>query len=248
MITAAAAALVVASAAGAAGSSKLTGHVWLLTTLSGKAPLAGTSPTMAFAANKVSGSTGCNAYSGGYEAGVRTLRISQPVATTMKACTPPVSAQEKSFLAMLDKVRRYVVRGDTLTLRGSLGREVATLKAQSQELAGTSWRVTAYNNGKSAVMSVAAATKLTAAFSKASVSGSGGCNTYDATYTAAPPKISFGPIAATRKNCPTPAGVMSQEGAYFAALGTAQTYVVEGSTLELRTGSGALAVELTRAG
>jgi len=248
VVAASVVALVIASSAGAAGSSDLTGHVWLLTSLSGKGPVPGTSPTMEFASSKVSGSTGCNSYSGGYTAGLRTLRVNQPIATTMKACSPAISAQEKSFLAMLDKVRRYAVRGDALTLRGSAGNQLATLKAQTQGLAGTSWRVTAYNNGKQAVTSVAAGTKLTAVFSKSAVSGSGGCNTYDAPYTATPPKISFGPIAATRKNCPSPAGVMTQETAYFTALGTARTYKVEGSTLELRTGSGALAVELTRAG
>jgi heat shock protein HslJ len=241
-------AFVAVSTAGAAGSSDLTGQVWVLSTLSGKGPVPGTSPTMEFASGKVSGSTGCNSYSGGYKSRLRTLRIEQPIATTMKACSPAISTQEKSFLAMLGKIRRYAVRGDTLTLKGAVGNQLARLKAETQELAGTSWRVTAYNNGKQAVTSVASGTKLTAAFSKPTVSGSGGCNTYDAPYTATPPKISFGPIAATRKNCPTPRAVMTQETAYFTALGTVRTYKVEGATLELRTGSGALAVELTRAG
>jgi heat shock protein HslJ len=243
-------ALSLALAAGggtAAGSSDLTGHSWLLKTLSGRPPVPHTSVTMTFSGGKVSGSTGCNSYSGGYTAGVRTLRIQGgQVAATRMACAEAISAQETSFLAMLDKIRRYAVRGDELTLRGTTGKELAKLEVQSQELAGTSWQAIAYNNGKQAVVSVDAKTKLTAVFSKdGNVSGSSGCNTFSATYEANPPKLSFGPFASTRKACASP-DVMTQESAYLAALASARTYRIGGETLELRTSTGALAVELSR--
>jgi heat shock protein HslJ len=118
---------------------------------------------------------------------------------------------------------------------------------QTQALGGTSWDVTAYNNGKQAVVSVLVETELTAMFGKGgSLSGFGGCNEYNASYKATAPKISIGPVASTRKHCEEPAGVSEQETAYLAALETAATYRVEGSRLELRTAGGALAVELHR--
>ena len=105
----------------------------------------------------------------------------------------------------------------------------------------------AYNNGKQAVVSVLAETTLTAAFgTSGSVTGFAGCNHYNASYKAAAPEISIGPVASTRKHCEQPAGVAEQETSYLAALETAATYRVEGSRLELRTTGGALAVELQR--
>jgi heat shock protein HslJ len=107
--------------------------------------------------------------------------------------------------------------------------------------------VLAYNNGKQAVVSVLAETKLTAVFGKGgSLTGFAGCNDYNASYKAAAPKISIGPVASTRKHCEEPAGVGEQETSYLAALETAATYRVEGSRLELRTADGGLAVELHR--
>jgi len=80
------------------------------------------------------------------------------------------------------------------------------------------------------------------------VTGSGGCNSYDATVkTTAPGKIEVGPVSATRKACSTPEGVMEQEAAYLAALQSAAAYRLEGDHLELRTADGAIAATLQRA-
>jgi len=239
--------LSVGADASAAGSSDLTGKIWALNSLGKTKPVPGTAVTMQFADGKVSGSTGCNSYSAGYKAGLRSLSIEKPVAATLKACAPAVASQERAFLSMLASVKRYQVRNDTLTLRGSAGTTLAAFQVVSQELAGTNWNVIAYNNGKQAVTSVLAGTHLTAVFSaKGAVSGNAGCNNYNATYHATPPTISLGPIASTRKSCNTPAEVMTQEAAYLVALQSAATYTTDGSTLELRTKSGAIAVDLER--
>lgn len=249
VVTAAVIAAAVEGAPGApsAGSGALTGRVWVLATLAGKAPLRGTDVTAAFTATgRVSGSAGCNRYSGTYKASGTTLRIS-PLATTQMACARPIAVQERAFLRALSAARSFAVSGVTLTLRSANGRPLATFRAQTQALAGTSWNVLAYNNGKQAVVSVLAGTKLTATFGKdGNLTGFGGCNEYNASYKATAPKISIGPVAATRKHCEEPQGVSDQETAYLAALATAATYRVEGSQLELRTAGGALAVELRR--
>lgn len=236
------------AAGGAAGGSPLTGKIWVLTSLQGKAPLAGTSITIAFTSDgKVSGSSGCNSYSGTYTATRGRLKISR-VASTQMACAPAIMAQEGEYHQVLSSARAYGVRSGRLTLRSSLGRTLAVFAVQAQSLAGTAWNVTGFNNGKNAVVSVLAGTKLTAAFGKdGMLTGFAGCNHYDGAYTASAPKLHFGPISSTRKNCGSPAGVMGQESAYLAALGTVASYRIEGSTLELLTAKDTTAVALKRA-
>jgi heat shock protein HslJ len=246
-------AVVVAAATGASAGARvaevsaLTGKVWVLAALGGKAPLKGTELTSEFGAKlRVSGSAGCNRYTGAYKVSRNSIRISA-LATTKKACAAPIERQEAAFLKALTGARSFAIRGRSLTLESAGGRAIATFEAQTQALGGTSWDVLAYNNGKQAIVSVLAETKLTAMFGKdGSLSGFGGCNEYNASYKATAPKISVGPVASTRKHCEEPAGVSEQETAYLAALETAATYRVEGSQLELRTAGGALAVELQR--
>ena len=137
--------------------------------------------------------------------------------------------------------------GGKLTLKSGGGKALLTYKAQSQQLAGTSWTVSAYNNGKQGFESVLAGTKLTAVFGKdGNLAGIAGCNNYNGPYKATAPKITIGPLAVTRKYCSEPAGVSDQEARYLAALETVATYRVEGARLEMRTAAGALAAEFHR--
>jgi heat shock protein HslJ len=70
------------------------------------------------------------------------------------------------------------------------------------------------------------------------LTGSAGCNTYRATYTAGNGTIEISEPVATRKACADPDGVMEQEQAYLSALPSAAHYTVEGSTLSLLTAEG----------
>ena len=125
---------------------------------------------------------------------------------------------------------------------------LATFAAQSQALAGTSWSVTGYNNGRQAVVSVLTGTNLSMAFgSDGKVGGSAGCNRYSAAYTLEGHKLTIGPAAATRMMCAKPEGVMEQERQFLQALETVATARFEGDRLELRSAEGQLAVTLTKA-
>ena len=166
----------------------------------------------------------------------------------MMACSEPVMRHEAAFLAALGSATTYAITGGSLTLFDRGRRTVATFAVESQSLAGTRWTVASYNNGKQAVVSVVAGTRLTASFGRSNdLTGSAGCNDYRATFRAAPPKVSVGPVASTRRYCARPAGVMAQEAAFLAALASAATYTVQGSTLELRTAGGSLAATMQRA-
>ena len=126
---------------------------------------------------------------------------------------------------------------------------MATFDAVSSDLAGTSWNVTNYNNGKGGVVGVMADTTPTVLFGESGqISGSGGCNNYSGTYTSdGAGSIEIGPLASTMMACAAPEGVMEQEMQFLAALPAATTYTVEGSSLELRDADGALQVRAEKA-
>jgi heat shock protein HslJ len=164
------------------------------------------------------------------------------------ACGKAQTLLERVYLKAVTSARSYSLVGSKLSLKGRFGLKLAEFTVQSQSLAGTSWSVLSYNNGKQAVVSVVTTTKLTASFdAKGNLSGFAGCNDYNADVTATPPEIEVGPVASTRKSCSTPTGVMTQETAYLAALSTAATYHIDGSKLEFRTAGGAIAADFTRA-
>jgi heat shock protein HslJ len=231
----------------ATAGTKLAGPTWQLAKLSGVSRGVSSVTARFTADGKVSGFSGCNQYSGTYRTSGSVISVSK-LATTQMACPKPQTLLERVYLKALASARRYSVSGSKLTLLTRLGIPLATFGVQSQSLAGTRWTVLSYNNGKQAVVSVMAGTKLTANFdAKGHLSGFGGCNDYNAPVKATPPNVAIGPVASTRKACSDPAGVMDQEAAYLAALATAATYRIQGSKLELRTAGDAIAADLARA-
>jgi heat shock protein HslJ len=245
--------LVLVALAGCSSSASpsggtLTGQVWALTDLAGKAPQKDTGITIQFNTDgTVGGSSGCNQYSGTYTASGSSLTINTPLASTMMMCAESVMVQESAYQTALGTVKAYTVKGDKLTLFGPANKEIANYKAASQDLAGTSWDVIGYNNGKQAVVSILAGTQMDIQFGKdGTVSGKSGCNTYNGPYTVNGNQIKIGPLASTMMACSDPAGIMDQEQQYLAALGTAATYQIEGNVLELRTADGALAADFNK--
>jgi heat shock protein HslJ len=226
-------------------TNTLDGTSWTLTTLNGQPALKDTTVTLNFMAGKVVGSDGCNNYNGSYTADGTNIKFNQ-LASTMKACPEPIMKQAAAYQQALGQAATYKADAKQLTLYDAGGKELTAFNAQSSDLAGTSWIVTGYNNGKQAVVSVAAGTELTANFgADGKLSGSAGCNNYTASYQTEGSKISIGLAASTRKAC-EPA-VMDQEQQYLAALSTAATYRIDGNKLELRTADGALAASFTKA-
>jgi heat shock protein HslJ len=237
-----------ASPGSQAGGGDLTGKVWALTELMGKPPAAGVGISAQFSADgKVSGSAGCNRYSGTYTVSGNSITFSSPMATTMMMCDEAVMEQESAYLKTLGEAKTYAVKGDQLTLAGADKTSLAIYKAQSQDLPGTSWEATGVNNGKQAVTGMLAGTTLTADFGKdGNLSGNAGCNTYSGAYKVNGDQITIGPLASTMMACEEPAGVMEQETQYLAALQSAATYQIEGNVLQLRTKEDALAAIFNR--
>jgi heat shock protein HslJ len=230
------------------GGGDLTGKVWALTELKGMPPVAGAGISAEFSSDgNVSGSAGCNRYSGTYTVSGNSITISSSMATTMMMCDESVMEQETAYLKALAEAKTYAVNGDQLTLTDADKTSLAIYKAQSQDLSGTSWEVTGYNNGKQAVVGMLEGTTLTADFGKdGNLSGNAGCNTYSGTYKVDGDQITIGPLASTMMACDQPAGVMEQETQYLSALQSAATYQIEGKLLQLRTKEDALAAIFNR--
>ena len=103
----------------------------------------------------------------------------------------------------------------------------------TSELEGTGWVMDHAMRG----------TTITLEFEELTLSGSSGCNTYNASYSAAvvegsSTSISISAIATTKKAC-TPE-IMAQEKGYLDSISSAKSYTIEVSSLILETGSGTL--------
>lgn len=225
----------------------LDGTAWVLSALPGQALVAGTSVTTSFEGGRIQGTDGCNRYTAPYTAAGRTLQVGPRGASTLMACPPEVSKQADAFMSALTRASAHRIEAGRLQLLAADGAVLATFDAQSQGLAGTSWRVTGYNNGRQAVVGTLAGTNLTMAFAgDGRVAGSAGCNNFSAPYTLEGQKLAIGPAAATRRMCASPERVMEQERELLKALETVATARFEADRLELRTAAGQLAAVLAK--
>jgi heat shock protein HslJ len=223
----------------------LAGTAWSLATLPGHKLVANSRVTLQFDAGRVSGTDGCNRYSGAYVVNGSALLVS-PLASTQMACPPELMSQGTAFTSALTQARSYRLTDGKLELLAADGSFRATLAVQSRELPGTSWNATGINNGRAAVTSLVQGTHVTLAFGKdGRASGSAGCNNYTAPYTVDGSKLRIGPAAATRLMCAQP-GVMEQEQAFLKALETVTTVQFDADQLFLRTAADEIATILSR--
>ncbi len=228
-------------------ATSLDGSAWTMAMPLGAGSSAKTVPTMRLEAGRISGSDGCNRFSGPYTStSPGKLQFAAPRVGTMMACPTEDDAQRaRVFDETLSATRGYRIEAGKLVLLDAAGASLLSFDAQATGLAGTAWRVDGYNNGKQAVVSVTTGSTLTLAFgAKGRVSGSGGCNNFSGSFQSDGEKLTIGPLADTRKACAAPEGVMAQEAAFLRALESTATARREGDRLELRTAAGALAATM----
>jgi heat shock protein HslJ len=231
--------------AGAADAPALDRTAWVLAELPGHVPSTENPASLHFEKGRAVGHDGCNRFTAPYKAQGTALEIVLGP-STMMACPPERVHQAQAFLAALGGARGYRIDGDRLVLTDFEGGALATLARQPAALAGTSWRATAVNNGKQAVVSVVKDSEPTLEFlADGKAAGSAGCNRYTTTYSASGSKLTFAAAAATRKMCARPE-IMEQEQSFLSALATVASARFEGDRLELRTAADALAVALGR--
>jgi heat shock protein HslJ len=111
--------------------TSLTGTTWQATGYNNgrgavESVRTGTELTAVFGTNgQVSGSGGCNTFTGPYQVSGSSLTIGT-LATTIRACEPAeIMTQEQAYLAALRATRTYAISGDQLTLRDAAGAMMA---------------------------------------------------------------------------------------------------------------------------
>ncbi|RWX51996.1 Heat shock protein HslJ [Candidatus Electrothrix marina] len=223
---------------------------WLLTELGGTPIASSSAMTLNFSANgKVNGSDGCNQYWSSYTAGNGIINVSEEMAVTERACPGPIMQQAAAFTTALKQAVAYRTENGQLILLAADGTASAVFLPQNQELNGTFWDVSGYDNGQGTIMRINnSGRKLTASFTADSVSGSSGCNSYSAdyTYSAVDQTIQLdGRLMITAMAC-TDGNIMRQEGDFIAALRTVNSYHIKGNTLTLKAADGSTAVILIR--
>jgi heat shock protein HslJ len=235
-------------ASGGSGGT-LDGVTWSLTSYFADgatntlAENAGIDATFQATDSVVSGSSGCNRYSGPYEASGSQLTFGA-LATTQMACDDFLNVLERTYLASLAAARTYTATAESLTIYDADAQPILVYAVlQPGELTGTTWHATGINNGTGGVASVVAGTDPTAVFDAAgTVSGHAGCNQFNGAAVVDGTSIAIGPLASTKMACADPAA-STQESAFLAALEAATTVQIQGSTLELRDADGALQVQ-----
>jgi heat shock protein HslJ len=111
--------------------------------------------------------------------------------------------------------KTYALYDGCLAETSAAGGEL--VKVSVADLDGTGWTLVALNDDQPAL----AGAEVTLSVQDGQFSGSGGCNSYSASLSLGeenPFVMTIGPLTATEKSCPEPAG--SQESAYLAALGS----------------------------
>lgn len=224
----------------AAAASAIEGPTWRLTRLgtAGGEPSPGTSrtPTVRFVAGQVEGFSGCNGFDAGYRVEPGHVVVGSPRATT-RACVGQAAELETAFLRAFAGTLAYELADGVLTLTSTTGDTLAFRAEAPPRLAGVTWNVASYYNGRNAVVTPLAGSRLTLSFGEASLQGHAGCNDFRASVRVEGDAIRIGAPAATRKSC-VGDELMRQENDFLAALPTATTWLIHDGRLELRSARG----------
>ena len=188
----------------------------------------------------LSGDTGCNRFGGTYEVDGDDLTVTTGP-TTRRACTDEVATtQEQALLTLLPRVTSARFDGPTLELVDDEGTVLLSLAAGPSGLDGTSWQVSALNNGTGGLEASALTEALTADFADGTISGSTGCNSFSAAYTTEDDRITIEPPQSTLVGCEP--DVAEVEARYLAALDRSTRVELEATSLVLRDDEGAAQV------
>jgi len=249
----------------AANREPLVGTLWQLVSLGDannpQPPIEGSNFTAQFNAvptlpsGTVIGETGCNAYNATFTANVNEIKVNLPAKENNEECpwgTGNYEVEQQFFLALNDATK-YRILGDVLQIPYDDGAQVLNFVATPPivepvidltPLAGTFWYLLSI--GDNALIPY---TEITAAFEvdeggqTGTVSGSSGCNAYNAGVSTSEGYFMVTPGASTAKACAHE--VMEQEGGYMDWLSRAYAYHLAGDQLLISTEHGVLTYNST---
>jgi heat shock protein HslJ len=194
----------------------------------------GTRLTVNFGVDRYAGSGGCNWFLGVYETEGASLRFMTPAETAIMCDEPPgVMEQEGTFLSSLWNILEYRMDGEKLLGYTSGDQLMLTfVPAAPVPFEGTTWQLK-FMLANEMMQQIIPGTEITAVFTADNMSGSSGCNTYEAGYTRDDESFAISDLTATTESCAEPAGVQEQELSYLAYLEIGRELVQAGGILIL---------------
>jgi heat shock protein HslJ len=185
--------------------------------------------------NTISGSTGCNLYSGQYKLQGSRFTLAQSLITTKRACTPGPAEQESRVLDALrggkkltfDPQGNLILRYKTETGTGSI--TLADRVTLLPPLANSKWRLVATETGS--MSNSVTNDKVTLVFgTNGKISGFGGCNNYSGNYVQKRDRLTLSNLTFTERAC-LPAN--DEESEFFEVLGKVDRFDVDASKTQL---------------
>jgi heat shock protein HslJ/PKD repeat protein len=195
----------------------------------------------------VSGTGGCNSYTGAYTVDGEQLTVGV-LAATAQFC-PASSELETVYLAALQAAESYQVLGDRLEIASNQGALIYL--ADRTPLEGTLWELVSYGP-ITGPMPVVPGSDATATFEREPgfpsglVTGNTGCNDYNATYATTLGEIAINPPVVTRRACVT--GLDAQEQQFVQGLTAADSYRILSNVLQISYFGGQQALTFVAAG
>ena len=226
--------------------SDLNGTNWYLWYMDNTPIIAGTTINAQFVINAdgasgaISGSAGCNTY-------VATFGDNLGVKTTLNAtqsCNTPagVMDQEKMYVGMLSRAYGYWQTGDQLIL--NTGQGVLTYRStkpgsssdQTHLLVGPTWYLISYGSTYS---TPGTQEPYTLFKSDGTLEGFTGCNAFQGNFSTQTQGITITNLNATQSACPN-STLQAQQDAMLKILGSAKTYQVNETVMQIISDSGVL--------
>jgi heat shock protein HslJ len=220
----------------------LAGTAWEVESFGGPgdrlAVLPDTSLTVNYLVERYAGFGGCNWYMGVYSTDGSNLWMETPATTAVICESQELMEQEGIFETSLVNVTEYKMEGDKLLAYTVEDQQLLTLvPAQPTPFEGTTWDLKLVYNGEE-LQPVIPESTVTAQFEGDQMSGSAGCNNYNATVTIEGETLTISNLSYTEKACADPEGIMDQETMYVTMLSSVTGLRVAGHTLALLDADG----------
>jgi heat shock protein HslJ len=241
----------------------LLGTAWQLTSLDGDSLVQGSAITLSFHNEyRVAGHAGCRDYVATYGASGDDIGFSF-LGMIDAGCSmnDALLEQEGAYTTILGWASDYRLQGEQLEIRSERGETLVFERLPedaTSDLEGTEWTLAAIveeaevegmDTPLPRLAEPLPGTHITATFENGAASGTAGCNTYIATYSALDSTLTVETIAFTEMACLDPDGVMEQEQRYLELLQKVATYRIHYNQLWLETGDeGALVYTAQRRG
>jgi len=216
-------------------SVPLEGTEWVLASLRGHNPVAGSLLTLAFFEDKyMEGSAGCNTFGVDYAITGQEFHTATIHRTNFECEDPPgIMPQDQAFFEALASIAAYRATEDRLVFDDAAGETILVYArklpaAVDPALQDTEWLLSSLY-GESLVEG----SRVTLNLGGERFEGLAGCNNYGGEFEVAEGgNLRTSEIFSTAMACPSPEGIMEQETAYIQALCSSATYRVADGRLE----------------